>query len=61
MFYDDIVLFEDELDDSGGAKCHVRYRVMEDCFYLRVDGVAVRIFDTRVFHSFGEKEILREF
>ena len=61
MFYDDIILFEDELDDSGGAKCHVRYRVMDDCFYcliryyLRVDGVAVRIFDTRVFHSFGDK------
>lgn len=40
---------------------------MEDCFYcllryyLRVDGVAVRMFDTRIFHSFGDKHILREF
>lgn len=60
-------LFEDELDDSGGARSSVRFRSMKDCFYalvrfyLRVDGVMVRIFDTRIFHSFGASSILREF
>lgn len=45
----------------------VRFRVMGDCFYillrfyLRVDGVQVRIMDTRVFHEFGQDYIHREF
>ena len=40
---------------------------MEDCFlllfrnYLRVDKVLVRIIDTRIFHLFGEKFVVREF
>ena len=40
---------------------------MEDCFfgllrsYVRVDNVLVRIIDTRIFHSFGDNYIFREF
>ena len=40
---------------------------MKDCFfgllrsYLRVDNVLVRIVDTRVFHSFDQNYILRDF
>ena len=40
---------------------------MGDCFYvlfryyLRVDEVLVRIFDTRIFHSFDTNYITREF
>ncbi len=40
---------------------------MKDCFfgllrsYLRVDNVLVRIIDTRLFHSFGDNYIFREF
>ncbi len=40
---------------------------MKDCFfgllrsYLRVDNVLVRIIDTRIFHSFGDNYIFREF
>jgi len=36
-----------------------RFRVMKDCwyvllrFYVRVDGVRVRIIDTRMFHDFA--------
>ncbi len=47
--------------------CFTRYRVMADCFfvllryYLRVDEVLVRIFDTRIFHSFDTNHLLREF
>lgn len=44
-----------------------RFRVMNDCFfgllrnYLRVDEVAVRIFDTRFYHDFKKDYVLREF
>lgn len=47
--------------------CQVRYRVMADCFYLiiryflRVDGVRVRLLDTRIFHDFKTNFLLREF
>ena len=40
---------------------------MKDCFfgllrnYLRVDNVICRIIDTRIFHSFGDNYILRDF
>jgi len=40
---------------------------MGNCFlgllrnYLRVDNVICRIIDTRIFHSFGENYILRDF
>jgi type 2A phosphatase activator TIP41 len=40
---------------------------MKDCFfgllrsYLRVDNVLVRIIDTRIFHSFGDNYIFRDF
>lgn len=45
----------------------VRFRVMNDSFYVllrsyvRVDGVRVRILDTRIFHEYGTNFLLREF
>ena len=57
----------DDLDDCGQAIFSIRVRAMADCFYAllrsytRVDSVAVRIFDTRVFHSYDSRCILREF
>lgn len=62
-----IYLFETDLEDCGYALSTVRFRVMGDCFYillryyLRVDGVSVRIIDTRIFHEFGKDFIHREF
>ena len=62
-----VYLFETDLEDCGYAMSIVRFRVMGDCyyvllrFYLRVDGVQVRIFDTRIFHEFGQDYIHREF
>ena len=67
LFYSEVLLFEDELADRGSAKCHVRFRIMNDCWfvllrsYIRLDMVAVRILDTRIFHKFGESTILRDF
>ena len=62
-----LFLFETDLDDCGYCMQQVRYRVMENAFfvllrfYLRVDGVRVRLIDTRIYHEFGSNEILREF
>ena len=67
LHYSEVVLFEDELTDRGGSKCNVRLRVMDDCWfvllrsYIRLDKVAVRILDTRVFHKFGSNELVRDF
>ena len=29
-------------------------------FFLRVDGVLFRVFDTRLYHEFGSNEVIRE-
>jgi type 2A phosphatase activator TIP41 len=65
--YVEIGLYEDELNDNGLSETKFRFRVMKDCFfgllrsYLRVDNVLVRNIDTRIFHSFGDNYIFRNF
>lgn len=66
LFTSQIILFEDELDDNGTASYKVRIRVMPSFFFilarffLRIDDVLVRIYDTRYFHRFGTNFIVRE-
>ncbi|KAK4886680.1 hypothetical protein RN001_002951 [Aquatica leii] len=67
LFYHELMLFEDELHDNGIASCTVKIRVMPSSFFvllryfLRVDGVLVRINDTRYFHDFATNYVLREY
>lgn len=67
IFFDDMILYEDELGDNGESILNVKIRVMADCLlvlqrlFVRVDEVLVRIFDTRLFIDFDNDEILREF
>jgi len=67
LHFGEVYLFECDLDDCGYSMSKVRFRVMSNCwyvllrFFLRVDGVQVRIFDTRIFHEFGTDYIHREF
>ncbi|RUS14972.1 TIP41-like family-domain-containing protein [Endogone sp. FLAS-F59071] len=67
LFYEDNILYEDELADNGTALLNVRLRVMPTCFFLlqrfflRVDEVLFRMNDTRVYHEFGSTHILREY
>jgi type 2A phosphatase activator TIP41 len=67
IHYSEVLLYEDDLGDQGSVMGSLRFRVMEDCFfvllryYLRVDDVIVRCYDTRIFHSFDQSYILREF
>ncbi|CDQ73191.1 unnamed protein product [Oncorhynchus mykiss] len=69
MFFDDVLLFEDELHDHGVSMISVKIRVMPTSFFLllrfflRVDGVLIRINDTRLYHeaSTGKNYMIREF
>ncbi|CAO1626605.1 unnamed protein product [Sympodiomycopsis kandeliae] len=60
LFYDDLVLFEDELGDNGSSMLGVKVRVMPSGFlilqrfFLRVDDVLFRLFDVRVYCNFNE-------
>jgi len=66
LYYNEVILFEDFLHDHGYAQSSVKLRVMPTCwfvllrFWLRVDGVVIKVWDTRYFHRFGEAEIWRE-
>ncbi|KAF9351922.1 hypothetical protein BGX26_010157 [Mortierella sp. AD094] len=66
LFYDENILFEDELADNGTAVLTTKMRVMPSCFlillrfFLRVDDVLFRIHDTRIYHRFGTDSVIRE-
>lgn len=61
VFYDEVVLYEDELADNGIAVLSAKIRVMPDRllllsrFYLRLDRVIVRLRDTRVYVELKDK------
>eukprot|EP01134_Creolimax_fragrantissima_P007738 CFRG7738T1 len=65
-FYNEVILFEDELADNGECTVSVKIRCMPSGFfillrlYLRVDDVLIRINDTRFQHVFGTHQIIRE-
>ncbi len=67
LHFDEVFLYEDDLGDQGYTRMSLRFRVMKDCFYvlvryyLRVDEVLVRIYDTRIFHQFDRNYVIREF
>lgn len=67
LFFDDVVLYEDELADNGIAMLSCKIRVMPArllllCrFFMRLDDVIFRIRDTRVFVEFGTGEVIREY
>ncbi|CAM9474528.1 unnamed protein product [Ectocarpus sp. 4 AP-2014] len=66
LMYDDVVLFEDFIHDHGVVRLSVKTRVMPGFwfvllrYWLRVDGVVMKVFDTRCFHKFGELSVFRE-
>lgn len=54
-YWVEVPLYESELEDHGISQLQVKVRVMQSCwlvllrFFLRVDGVAVRLRETRYF------------
>ncbi|XP_077977013.1 TIP41-like protein [Glandiceps talaboti] len=67
FFFEDVMLFEDELADNGAAFLNVKVRVMQTSFFillryfLRVDNVLIRINDTRIYHEAEWNYMLREY
>lgn len=67
LFFDELILFEDELGDNGISMLSTKIRVMPSCllllcrFFLRVDDVAFRIRDTRIYVDFDNNTVLREY
>ncbi|KAK0971329.1 Tap42 interacting protein [Friedmanniomyces endolithicus] len=67
LFFDAVDLYEDELADNGIALLSVKIRVMPDRllmlsrFFLRLDGVVVRMRDTRVYVEHDGKKVIRQY
>ena len=67
LFFDEVMLYEDELADNGIAMLSCKLRVMPDrmlllCrFFMRLDDVLFRLRDTRVYVDFSTREVLREY
>jgi len=67
LYYNEIVLYEDELSDNGCSTLTIKLRVMPGCFFilmkffLRIDHVLFRTMDTRIFHEYNTNYILREY
>lgn len=67
LFFDDVMLYESELDDNGISVFSVKLRVHEQrmlllCrLFMRLDNVVVRIRDTRVYVDFSTEEVIREY
>lgn len=67
LFFDEVVLYESELDDNGISVYSAKLRVHEKrmlllCrLFLRLDNVVVRVRDTRVYVDFETNEVIREY
>lgn len=67
LFFDEVVLYEDELADNGITMLSCKIRVMPArllllCrFFMRLDNVLIRLRDTRVYVDFESREVIREY
>ena len=67
LFFDEVMLYEDELADNGIAMLSCKVRVMParmlllSRFFMRLDNVILRIRDTRIYIDFGTGEVIREY
>lgn len=67
LFFDEVVLYESELDDNGISVYSAKVRVHEKrmlllCrLFMRLDNVLVRIRDTRIYVDFETDEVIREY
>ncbi|ODV60091.1 Tip41p [Ascoidea rubescens DSM 1968] len=67
LFFDEMILYEDELADNGISILQIKIRVMAERllllsrFFLRVDNVIFKIKDTRLFIEFNDNFVLREY
>ncbi len=67
LFFDEVMLYEDEMADNGITMLSCKIRVMPKrllllCrFFMRLDNVLIRIRDTRFYIEFESGELIREY
>ncbi|TVY81558.1 TIP41-like protein [Lachnellula suecica] len=67
LFFEEVVLYESELDDNGISLFSCKLRVMPDrmlllCrLFMRLDKVLVRIRDTRIYVDFNTGKVIRDY
>ncbi len=67
LFFDEVMLYEDEMADNGITMYSCKIRVMPArllllCrFFMRLDNVLLRIRDTRIYIEFATGEVIREY
>jgi type 2A phosphatase activator TIP41 len=67
LFFEEVVLYESELDDNGISILSIKVRVMPErmlllCrLFMRLDDVIFRIRDTRVYVDFKSGKVIREY
>ena len=67
LFFDEVILYEDEMADNGITMYACKIRVMPErllllCrFFMRLDNVLLRIRDTRLYIELGTGEVIREY
>ena len=67
LFYEEVVLYESELDDNGISLYSCKVRVMPERMlllsrnFMRLDDVVVRIRDTRIYVDFGTGKVIRDY
>lgn len=67
LFFDAVDLYEDELADNGIGLLSIKVRVMPERllllsrFFLRLDGVIIRIRDTRVYIEHASNKVIRQY
>ncbi len=67
LFFEEVVLYESELDDNGISIFSCKVRVMPDrmlllCrLFMRLDQVLVRIRDTRIYVDFKTGKVIRDY
>lgn len=67
LFFEEVVLYDSELDDNGISIVSCKIRVMPDrmlllCrLFMRLDKVIVRIRDTRIYVDFNTGKIIRDY
>jgi type 2A phosphatase activator TIP41 len=67
LFFDEVMLYEDEMADNGITMLSCKIRVMPArllllCrFFMRLDSVLFRIRDTRIYIEFSTGQVIREY
>ena len=67
QFFDAVDLYEDELADNGISLLNIKIRVMPERllllsrFFLRLDGVIIRIRETRIYIEHASNKVIRQY